>query len=204
MTARRGIGPGPRRRALDVLLSGAALVGLAPLLGLLALAVRLTSRGPALFRQVRVGQGGREFVMYKFRSMRAGAAGPEVTAPDDARVTRFGAFLRRTSLDELPQLFNVLRGDMTLVGPRPETPRLAVRYPSECRWVFEHRPGLTGPGQLWVREVSALPQAAGDEAAYVDRLVPERVARDGRYLREPSLRATVRLMAHTLQHRANR
>lgn len=119
----------PARRMLDVAFALTLLVLLLPLLVLLALLVRVTSGAPVLFRQPRVGAGGREFTLLKFRSMRQDSAGPEVTSSCDRRVTGLGRLLRRLSLDELPQLWNVLRGDMTLAGPRPEVPHLAERYP---------------------------------------------------------------------------
>src|SRR5207244_10118364 len=112
--------------------------------------------GPVLYRQVRVGQGGRPFRLIKFRSMRPGD-GPEVTAGGDPRITRVGAILRRTSLDELPQFWHVLRGRMTLVGPRPDTVELASRYPQDCQWVLQHRPGITGPAQLYLRDAPTIP-----------------------------------------------
>lgn len=195
------IPPGITRRALDV---AAATLGLAvsgiPLL-LLMIAIRLTSRGPAVFTQVRLGQGGRPFVMYKLRTMRADARGPDVTAIADPRVTRMGRLLRRTSIDEIPQLWNVLRGDMTLVGPRPETLRLASRYPQECQWIFRYRPGLTGPSQVRLRDAQVL--AAGavvDEETYLSQLVPARTAVDATFLTEPSLTATVGVLADTVRY----
>ncbi len=109
-------------RWLEAGVAGALLVVVAPLFAALALGVRLSSAGPVLFRQERVGQGGRPFTMLKFRSMRVNGRGPQITATGDDRVTGFGRFLRRTKLDELPELWNVVRGDMALVGPRPEVP----------------------------------------------------------------------------------
>src|SRR5437763_17067701 len=163
LRADQGVGPGLPRRALDVVagLAGLALVGL-PLLALMLL-VRLTSPGPALFRQVRLGQGGRPFVIYKLRSMRLNTGGPEITMSGDPRVTRLGRFLRRTSLDELPQLWHVLRGQMTLVGPRPETPTLAGGYPPRCRFVFAYRPGLTGTAQVRMRAAGVMGGGADPE-----------------------------------------
>jgi lipopolysaccharide/colanic/teichoic acid biosynthesis glycosyltransferase len=176
------------------------LVLLAPALLLLALLLRSTSAGSVLFRQVRIGQGNVPFVMYKYRTMRAGAAGPEVTPADDPRITRVGRFLRTTGLDELPQLINILRGDMTLVGPRPETPALARRYPPDCMAVFQHRPALTGPSQVRVRDKDVLPtgEAALDlERHYLRELVPLRTALDLEYLANPSLRRTLGILLET-------
>lgn len=189
------------RRALDVLLAGTALVALSPVLAMIAVAVRLESPGPVLFRQTRVGAGGQPFTMIKFRSMRVAADGPEITPRDDVRVTRVGRRLRRAGLDELPQLVNVVRGEMTLVGPRPETPALAARYPAELRVVFRYRPGLTGPAQLCMRDEDAL--APGDaelHAHYFAEVVPRRVAVDLAFQAHPSLRATIAVLRDTVTY----
>jgi lipopolysaccharide/colanic/teichoic acid biosynthesis glycosyltransferase len=194
-----GVAPSPARRVLDLVVSAAALLLLSPMILVVALAVKLTSAGPVLFRQVRVGQGGRPFTLYKFRTMRPGTRGPEVTRGDDPRVTRVGKLLRTTGIDELPQFFNVLRGDMTLVGPRPETPSLADRYPAGCQVVFAHRPGLTGPTQVRLRDKDVLPPAgvADLEGYYLRELVPTRVALDFSYLDDPSLAHTVAMLWRT-------
>jgi len=195
---RAAVRPGTARRLLDVAVSSAAIVALSPLFLLVWFAIRLTSRGPALFRQDRVGEGGHPFVLLKFRTMRMQEGGPAVTVPGDARVTRVGRFLRKTSLDELPQFVNVLRGDMTLVGARPETPLLASRYRGECRRVFMFRPGMTGPGQLAFRDDDVIPTDVEDlETFYLEEVVPRRTAADLEYLDHPSVRETVRLIART-------
>lgn len=193
---------GAARRTLDIVGAGLGLVVLSLLLAVIALLVRVTSHGPVLFRQQRVGGQHREFTILKFRTMQTTTtAGPEVTSPGDARITRVGALLRRTSLDELPQLLNVLRGDMTLVGPRPETPALAARYPAECQWVFEHRPGLTGPTQVRLRDFNTIPEGIDDaERWYLEHLVPARVATDASYLDHPSLAGTLGVLLDTARH----
>ncbi len=150
------------KRAMDITISSMLLILLAPVYLLVALAVRVTSRGPALFKQVRVGQGGRHFHMWKFRSMIASAEEqqeelrarnvygeePLFKIAHDPRITRLGAFLRRTSLDELPQFWNVLRGEMSLVGPRPPLPDEVARYAERHLVRLDVRPGLTGPWQV--------------------------------------------------------
>ena len=142
------------KRAMDLVLAALLLVPLSPVLLLVALAVRLTSRGPVLFRQERVGLDGRAFAMLKFRTMRADAeaeTGPVFAGPGDARRTSIGGILRRLSLDELPQLWNVLRGDMSLVGPRPERPEFVERFRREHPgYMLRHslRAGLTGWAQV--------------------------------------------------------
>jgi lipopolysaccharide/colanic/teichoic acid biosynthesis glycosyltransferase len=198
---RAGIGPGGARRALDILVAvlGLAVLGV-PLL-LLMFAVRVESPGPALFRQVRIGQGGRPFTLYKLRSMQVGAGGPEVTAGADPRVTWLGQRLRSAALDELPQLWNVLRGQMTLVGARPETVALAARYPAACRWVFAYRPGLTGPAQVRLRDSDLFGgQVAVDTGVYLERVVSARAAIEARYLSDPTLHATIDVLADTVRH----
>jgi lipopolysaccharide/colanic/teichoic acid biosynthesis glycosyltransferase len=142
------------KRALDVLLSLAALIVLSPVLLLAAAAIAIESGAPVFFKQVRLGRGGREFGMYKFRSMVKDAAsiGPWHTAADDPRITRVGRFLRRTSIDELPQLLNVLKGDMSIVGPRPDVPAQRALYTDED-WAVRCsvRPGITGLAQALLR-----------------------------------------------------
>lgn len=138
------------KRLLDLVLGSVVLVLAAPLMLLVALAVRLDSPGPALFRQERIGRGGRRFLIFKLRTMSVESPtyGPKPQSFDDDRVTRVGRLLRRTSLDELPQLFNVLRGEMSLVGPRPEQPFLVERYEP---WQYERLsvlPGMTGWWQV--------------------------------------------------------
>jgi lipopolysaccharide/colanic/teichoic acid biosynthesis glycosyltransferase len=198
------IGVSWTRRALDLVLAAVGLMALSPLMLLIAVAIRLESRGPVLFRQLRVGEGGALFTILKFRSMRQVSSGPEVTSRDDARVTRVGRRLRRAGLDELPQLVNVLRGEMTLVGPRPETPSLAARYPPELRDVFRYRPGLTGPAQLSLRDEDALTSGTTDvQAHYLTDVVPRRVAVDLEFQTRPSLRATVAVLRDTLVYVAH-
>ena len=188
----RGIGPGAARRALDIVVAGFAFVLLLPLLVLVAAAIRMTSPGPAIFKQERVGQGRRRFTIYKFRTMVQRSAGSMITAPGDDRVTWLGRLLRASCIDELPQLINILVGKMTLVGPRPQTVVLAERYPADLAHVLEYRPGLTGPGVLRLNDDDVLPGAAHDvEDFYFRRVVPERVGLDLQYLANPTLSKTV-------------
>jgi len=174
------------KRALDVLVSAMFLVLLSPFIVLIGLLVRLDSPGPIVFRQRRVGRGGRVFSFYKFRTMRADArtAFPELYAyrytrqefvdmmlktPDDPRLTPFGRRLRTTSLDELPNLFNVLRGDMSLVGPRPELPEMVRYYTDEELSKFSVRPGVTGLWQVSGRAMLRNGQQLEADVEYVRR-----------------------------------
>lgn len=180
------------KRALDTVLALLALVLLAPLMLLVALAIALEGGAPVLFRQRRVGLGGREFGIYKFRSMvpDAAAIGPYHTASDDPRITRVGRFIRRTSLDELPQLFNVLAGDMSLVGPRPDVPAQQALYaPQDWRLRCSVRPGITGLAQALLRS-EATPQ--------------QRLELDLRYVREQGFWLDLRILAWTLRRLTGR
>lgn len=193
------IGVGVARRALDIVVAAVMLVILLPLLAMVAGLILVTSGRPVLFTQSRVGENGRRFIIYKLRTMRVVASGPEITAQSDARITRLGAFLRRTAIDELPQLWHVLRGQMTLVGPRPESDALAKRYPAAYRSVLLARPGLTGPAQLHYRERSAVPPAhwSDVETYYLEVLVPLRVEADREYLDRPTIRRTLHYLMLT-------
>lgn len=167
------------KRIIDIIGSALGLVALSPLLLGLACAVKITSQGPVLYRQTRLGRGGRPFSIYKFRSMVDGAEhrGARVTGAGDARVTRLGLFLRRHKLDELPQLLNVLRGDMSLVGPRPEVPEFAAHYPEEFARVLSVRPGVTHRAtQLFRNEEELLARAADPRSFYVERILPRKLA----------------------------
>jgi lipopolysaccharide/colanic/teichoic acid biosynthesis glycosyltransferase len=169
----------------------------APALAAVAIVIRLESRGPVLYRSRRVGRHGREFDMLKFRKMQTGVAGPRLTDHDDARFTRIGAVLSRTKLDELPQLWNVLRGDMSIVGPRPEDPAYVELYRGEFDPVLQVRPGITGLSQLAFakeNEILARPELRG---SYVDRLLPAKLAIDRLYVERGSLLLDLRIIAWT-------
>jgi lipopolysaccharide/colanic/teichoic acid biosynthesis glycosyltransferase/O-antigen/teichoic acid export membrane protein len=194
------IPPGTFRRLVDVIVACAALAALSPAMLVAWLGARVSTGASGIYRQVRVGEGGTAFTMLKFRTMKPGEAGPEVTASGDPRVTRFGHILRATSIDELPQLINVLRGDMTLVSARPETVGLARRYPATLQQIFRYRPGLTGPAQLYLRQTSS-PDRVGDvEADYISVQVPARVALDLDYLKDPTARRTLALIVRTMAY----
>jgi len=186
------------RRLLDVAGAAAGLILLSPLLLAVAIAVKLSSRGPALHRGERVGRGGTLFTLYKFRSMRVGAAGPDITAANDARVTAVGRFLRRTKIDELPQLINVLRGDMSFVGPRPEAPRYVAMYDDEQRRILSARPGMTSPASLRYRDEES--QLVGEdwERHYVETIMPAKLRIDLDYLGRRTLVSDLRVIAGTI------
>ena len=159
------------KRLFDIVASFAGLIFLAPILIPISLAIHLDSPGPGFYRATRVGRDGRLYKMYKFRTMVANAEqrGPPVTAGDDPRITHMGRFLRRTKLDELPTLWNVLIGDMSLVGPRPENPKSAALYTEEQRCIWIVRPGITSMATIKYRnEESLLAGVDGLEARYFE------------------------------------
>ncbi len=185
---------------MDIAISGLALIVLAPLLVAIACAVRVESRGPALFRQRRVGRHGRLFTLLKFRSMFAtpSPSGPLVTVRGDPRVTRFGRLLRRTKLDELPQLWNVLRGDMSLVGPRPEVPHYVALYNAAQRRVLDWRPGITDPASLaFMDEERVLASHADPERAYREEVMPQKLRINLEYAERATPISDLRILAAT-------
>lgn len=187
------------KRGVDVALSGVALIALSPLLGVLAAAVRLDSRGPAFFRQERVGLNGRTFRIHKFRTMQNVHDGRLVSATGDARVTRVGRFLRKSKLDELPQFIDVLRGEMSLVGPRPELPVYVAQWAPELRGVIlSVRPGITDPASIEFRnEADELALASDPEAYYVEELLPRKAAAYVEYVRTRSTGKDLVVLAQT-------
>jgi lipopolysaccharide/colanic/teichoic acid biosynthesis glycosyltransferase len=189
------------KRAFDIAFSAAVLLLLAPALAVIALWVRRDSPGPAIYQQERVGRHGRLFRIYKFRTMRAGAdaAGPQITVGEDARITRAGRFLRHTKLDELPQFANVLCGDMSIVGPRPEVPKYVALYPADvAAQVLSVRPGITDLASLAFRDESALlAQSSAPEHTYVHDILPAKLRYACEYVRTQSLWLDLRIIART-------
>jgi FlaA1/EpsC-like NDP-sugar epimerase/lipopolysaccharide/colanic/teichoic acid biosynthesis glycosyltransferase len=187
------------KRVLDLVLGVVALLVWLPVMALVAVAVAVDSAGPVIYGARRVGRHGREFTMWKFRSMARGAdlVGPDVTGAYDFRVTRVGAFLRRTKLDELPQLVNVLAGQMSLVGPRPEAPGYVALWTEEERDILRFRPGITGPNQVsYIDEENLL---VGDpDAVYESELMHAKLVVDLEYARGFSLRHDVTILWRTL------
>ena len=188
------------KRLFDLALSTLALLLLSPLMVALALWVRLDSPGPSFFRQERVGRQGVPFRIHKFRTMHAQAAGLPLTVGTDPRITRAGAWLRRTRLDELPQLFDVLRGRMSLVGPRPEVPRYVAHYPAPLRdRVLSVRPGITDPASLdFLDEAALLAKSADPEREYIERILPRKLQLAADYAAQASLATDLRVLWRTL------
>ncbi len=190
------------KRLLDLLLAGLGVAVLAPVLALIALAIKLDSPGPVFFRQVRVGLHGREFRIHKFRTMthNPGDRGPQITVGADTRITRVGAVLRRTKLDELAQLFDVLEGTMSLVGPRPEVPRYVAVYPAELREkVLSVRPGITDFASIEYRDESTLlAQSKDPERTYREQVLPAKLALQARYVDRAGVFTDLQLIARTV------
>jgi lipopolysaccharide/colanic/teichoic acid biosynthesis glycosyltransferase len=188
------------KRAFDIVVSAAALMILSPLLLVIALWIRATSPGPALYRALRIGRGGEPFRLYKFRSMVANADrnGPAITTSGDARITSIGRVLRRTKLDELPQLLNVLRGDMSLVGPRPEDPRYVALYTAQQLEILKLRPGITGLASVEFRHEEAILTGDDWETRYVEEVMPAKLALDLQYAQNPSVWADIVILWRTL------
>ena len=190
------------RRLADILVSGFLLVLTSPVLLLAALAVRLDSKGPALFRQTRIGVNGSPFVIFKFRTMRQEPVLPAVTlgGRGDTRVTRVGAFLRDSKIDELPQLLNVLAGDMTLIGPRAETPNFVEHFTPRQREVLTVKPGLTGPGQIdyTTTQASLLDGASDPNQYYIEKILPGKLEKDLEYIHTRSFTGDLAILGRTL------
>jgi len=194
---------GALKRGLDIALALAALLILAPILLLLAAAVLLTSGLPVLFTQERIGMDGRSFRLLKLRTMRRDASrGLPLTAAGDRRVTRVGRYLRAAKLDELPQLVNVLAGDMSLVGPRPEVPLYVARYTPEQRRVLDARPGLTDPASVLFREEEALLGSVPDQSReryYLEDILPKKLGMNLTYIDRASLGYDLLLVLKTIK-----
>ncbi|MHB1345127.1 MAG: sugar transferase [Thermoleophilia bacterium] len=186
-------------RSLEAVAAGAGLLFLTPVLAVAATLVRTTTKGPALFRQTRVGRHGRPFTLYKLRSMRMSEGGPTVTSSHDSRITPIGALIRRTKVDELPQLWNVLRGDLSLVGPRPEVPEYVDSTDPLWLAVLDVRPGITDPITLRLRsEEALLAQVEDPHSFYVKTLLPYKLQGNLEYLRRRTWRSDVGVLIRTV------
>jgi lipopolysaccharide/colanic/teichoic acid biosynthesis glycosyltransferase len=187
------------KRAFDVAVAGLGLVMTSPIILAAAVAVKLNSGGPAFYRGPRVGRDGKVFQIYKLRTMEVGAdgKGPAVTSAGDQRVTAVGRLLRRTKADELPQLLNVLKGDMSLVGPRPEHPDYVKHYPLDQRDSLRVRPGMTGPSTLAFIDEEKMLEGGDPETTYLERIMPRKLALDREYVRTASFGGDLRILLKT-------
>jgi len=190
------------KRLLDIVLASLALVALSPLFFIVALLIKLDSPGPVFFRGVRVGRFGKPFRIYKFRTMIANAekmGGPS-TAADDQRITRVGKWIRRFNLDELPQFINVLKGEMSIVGPRPEVPQYVELFSEEEKAILSVKPGITDWATLWVRDEGKILEGSPDpEKAYMEKIWPEKHRLALEYVDRQSLWIDLQIMFLTLK-----
>ena len=188
-----------RKRAFDIVCAALGLLVLSPVLLVCALLVGLTSPGGVLFRQERVGKDGVPFTIYKFRSMRKDNAGLKISTSGDSRITPVGRVLRKAKLDELPQLWNVLKGDMSFVGPRPEVREYTDLYTSEQRQVLLLRPGITGLASIRYRNENELLTASDDpNRTYIEEIMPAKLALDLKYIPRACVSYDIKLILETL------
>ena len=188
------------KRLFDVLLSFVGLLLISPFLVLIAILIKLASPGPVLYRGVRVGQYGKPFCILKFRSMIVDAEqqGGSATAGDDPRLTSIGKFLRRYKLDELPQLFNVLKGEMSFVGPRPEVQKYVDQYSEDDKAILQLRPGITDWASIWNSNEAAVLEGSSDpEKSYEELILPTKVALQRKYLQDHACITDVKILFHT-------
>lgn len=189
------------KRAFDVFASGIGLFLLSPIFLIVAIWIKIDSEGPVFFRQKRMGLHAEPFCIFKFRTMvnDADKKGRQITVGGDARITKAGAFLRQSKIDELPQLINVFIGDMSLVGPRPEVPKYLPYYSAEDLSTLWIRPGITAPSSVHFRDESdILAQAEDPDKEYIERILPKKNALNQEYVRDFSLLSDIRIIFKTL------
>lgn len=188
------------KRVFDILSSGLALILLMPVFILIALLVKLDSKGPLIFKQIRVGKGEVDFWVYKFRTMKPNSDHFLITVGDrDPRITTIGYFLRKYKLDELPQLVNILKGDMSVVGPRPEVREYVDLYSEEQLQVFSVRPGLTDYASLkYVNEPELIAQSDNPEKLYIEEIMPAKLELSLRYIQERNFKTDLVLIVKTI------
>lgn len=189
------------KRIFDIVSSLVVLLVLSPFFILLAIAIVVDSRGGVFYRQIRVGRNGREFGLYKFRSMvsHADKKGELTVGKKDSRITRVGAFIRKYKLDEFPQLINIIKGDMSIVGPRPEVPRYVNLYSQEQKKVLSVRPGLTDFASLeYINENELLGKSADPERTYINEIMPAKLELNLKYIREQGMLTDLKIIFRTL------
>lgn len=189
------------KRAFDVIAAAFMLLVASPLLLVAAIGIKMQSKGPIIFLATRLGAGGVPFKMLKFRSMHTENGGPVITARGDVRVFAWGRFIRRTKIDELPQFWNVIRGDMSIVGPRPEDPKIVNQYYSRwMREVLEVRPGVTSPGSLfYFTRGEGLVDCRDPEGSYIRTILKPRIAIELGYIKRANMRVDFAVMVRTLR-----
>lgn len=189
------------KRLFDIILSLFGIVILSPFLLIISVIILFTSAGGIFYRQIRVGKNGKEFLLFKFRSMRKGAdkSGALTVGMRDSRITPIGFYLRKYKLDELPQLFNILMGDMSFVGPRPEVPKYVAMYDNDQRAVLEVKPGLTDYASIvYSEENTLLARAENPEEFYIKKVMPAKLKLNLRYIHEMSLATDIKVILKTI------
>ena len=190
------------KRVFDIIASVLGLFVLLPLFIMIAIWIKLSSKGPMFYIQNRVGKDFKEFSLYKFRSMRVDAdkEGPLVTSKDDARITKVGKFIRKTKIDELPQLLNVIKGDMSLVGPRPEVKRYVDAKYDEYKKILEVKPGITDNAAIAFRDEEEIMAKYHDkEKAYIEEVLPKKIKLYHEYMDNISFVNDIKLILHTIK-----
>ena len=189
------------KRIFDIVCSGLGLIILSPFLLFVAIRIKMGSDGPVFFKQIRVGEKGREFKILKFRTMVVDAEklGRQITVGNDSRITKIGAFLRKYKIDELPQLINVFKGDMSLVGPRPEVPRYVNMYTEEQRRVLDVKPGITDLASIRYRdENELLAQAENPDEFYINTIMPDKLALNVEYINKSNIFLDIYIILKTI------
>ncbi len=190
------------KRCLDILLSFSCLVILLPVFFIAGLFLRIESKGPIIFKQTRTGKGGTHFTLYKLRTMITDLSRNDIytTPTDDPRITKSGKFLRKYNLDELTQFANVLKGDMSIVGPRPEIPQYTELYTEEERTILSVRPGITDLATLWIQDKGNLVLGSDDpEKIYLEKIRPEKIRLQLEYINKKSTRLDIKIMLMTFK-----
>ena len=189
----------PMKRAFDLIASFFGIILALPMLGLIALIIKMKMGDPIIFRQKRVGQNGRLFTLYKFRSMSSDHNGNSVTVKGESRITPLGIFLRRYKLDELPELWNILKGDMSFVGPRPDVPEYMNKLVGEERIILRFRPGLTSPASLKYVDEEQLVALTNDPQGFYNKVIwPDKVRMNLEYCKNRSLLGDIILVFYTV------
>ena len=189
------------KRIFDIISSLFGLILLSPFMIIIAILIKLDSKGPIFFKQVRVTKNGREFKIFKYRTMRVGSDKySQITVGKDSRITKVGDFLRKYKLDEIPQLINVLIGDMSLVGPRPEVPKYVALYTEEQREILKVRAGITDYASIeFSNENDILANEADTEKAYIEKIMPRKIELNKKYLSEISVMTDIKIILLTIK-----
>ena len=189
------------KRIFDIVFSLFGLIVLSPFMLIIAILIKIDSKGPVFFKQVRVTKNGKEFKIFKYRTMRVGSDKfSQITVGKDSRITKVGDFLRRYKLDEIPQLINVLIGDMSLVGPRPEVPKYVTLYTEEQREILKVRAGITDYASIeFSNENDILANEVDPEKAYIEKIMPRKIELNKKYLSEISVMTDIKIILLTIK-----